>query len=329
MQSDGYVAVFFTKAILGMKMKYVCVTLFATLFVILNHFVCAQPAPFGKADTLYFNSRWDEARLQYESGFKARPASVNALSEFRLGYCYHRLNKYASALDHYNRSKALKPVPQLKAQLYARIARVESIQNHKDNAMVSLDSAIRFGYASLNEMDTLKEFQNLRTDKRFEERHKRVYNAAYPCASNPRMREFDFWIGEWDVYVTGTTTPKIGHSLIQNVAGECLILENWTALGPVPNTGKSMNYFDTVSQAWEQVWMGSGGGLNKFVKGKYEDGAMRFIFTQPNPGGKPLQGRFTFFNLGPDKVRQFKETSTDDGNTWQAVYDFTYIRRAP
>src|SRR5205085_1694204 len=119
----------------------------------------------------------------------------------------------------------------------------------------------------------------------------------------------------------GTTTPKIGHSLVQNVSGECLILENWTAISVIPNTGKSMNYYDAVSGTWEQLWMGSGGGLNRFVNGKYEDGAMRFTFNQTRPNGQAVIGRFMFFNLGPEKVRQFQETSADGGKTWQTVYD--------
>lgn len=287
----------------------------------------AQTPAFGKADTLYFNAQWDAARKLYETDFKKKPKLVDATAEYRLGNCYQQLNNQDQALAHYAKAFALKPAASLKAQLNARSARSYSILSNADKAFVSLDSAIRFGYISLNELDTLKDFNNLRKDSRFASRYKQTYNAVYPCATNPKAREFDFWIGEWDVYLTATATLKVGHSLIQQVAGECLILENWTALGPVPNSGKSMNFYDVNKKAWEQVWMGSGGGLGRFTEGKYEDGAMRFTFTIPDPTGKMLPGRFTFFNLGPDKVRQLNETSPDDGKTWQTVYDFTYIRR--
>lgn len=30
---------------------------------------------------------------------------------------------------------------------------------------------------------------------------------------------------------------------------------------------------------------------------------------------------------GPDQVRQFHETSIDDGKTWVTTYDFTYKRK--
>ena len=35
----------------------------------------------------------------------------------------------------------------------------------------------------------------------------------------------------------------------------------------------------------------------------------------------------TFFNLGPDKVRQFFEKSADGGRTWQRSWDLLYTRR--
>jgi len=37
--------------------------------------------------------------------------------------------------------------------------------------------------------------------------------------------------------------------------------------------------------------------------------------------------RLTFFNLGPDKVRQFAQISKDNGNTWATKYDLEYRRK--
>jgi hypothetical protein len=34
-----------------------------------------------------------------------------------------------------------------------------------------------------------------------------------------------------------------------------------------------------------------------------------------------------FFNLGPDKVRQVAERSTDDGRTWTTTVDYLYLRK--
>jgi len=43
--------------------------------------------------------------------------------------------------------------------------------------------------------------------------------------------------------------------------------------------------------------------------------------------GTKLKRQLQFFPLGPDKVRQFSQGSTDGGKTWTVEYDFTYIRK--
>jgi hypothetical protein len=106
-----------------------------------------------------------------------------------------------------------------------------------------------------------------------------------------------------------------------------MILENWTSAN-VPYSGKSMNFIDAATGKWQQVWVGAEGGPQHiFVNGEYRDGAMHFDFEQTGAQGKKQKGRFTFFNQGPNQVRQLNETSDDEGKTWNTVYDFTYIRK--
>ena len=150
-------------------------------------------------------------------------------------------------------------------------------------------------------------------------------DSAFPCSLDPKARAFDFWIGEWDAYITGTQ-KLAGHSVIQAASGGCMLLENWTS-AKARYTGKSMNFIDAATGKWQQVWVGSeGGGQHVFVNGEYRDSAMRFDFEQKSPDGRPQKGRFTFFNQASGQVRQLNETSDDDGKTWKTQYDLTYIR---
>jgi hypothetical protein len=149
---------------------------------------------------------------------------------------------------------------------------------------------------------------------------------VFPCSVDPKQRVFDFWLGEWDAYVTGTN-KLAGHSLIQSASGGCMLLENWESARAKYN-GKSMNFIDASTGKWQQVWVGSeGGGQHVFVNGEYRDSAMRFDFEQAGKDGKVQKGRFTFFNQGPNQVRQLNETSDDGGKTWNIAYDLTYIRK--
>jgi hypothetical protein len=159
-----------------------------------------------------------------------------------------------------------------------------------------------------------------------------VMNAQsqWPCMDNAQARQFDFWVGEWDVYAAGAE-GIVGKSKIEIASGGCMILENWTAIGGPPNEGKSMNYINSTTGRWEQFWIGSG-GLNKnnpqkFVDGEFRDNAMRFVFEQFGKSGNKQIGRFIFFNEGPDQVRQFNEVSDDNGKTWTTAYNLTYKRK--
>src|ERR1700759_907834 len=119
----------------------------------------------------------------------------------------------------------------------------------------------------------------MRTDEKFKTLRDKAYAAAYPCSIDPKHRAFDFWIGEWDAYITGTQNLA-GHSVIQAASGGCMILENWTS-NKARYTGKSMNFIDAATGKWQQVWVGSeGGGQHVFVNGEYRDSAMHFDFEQ-------------------------------------------------
>ncbi|WP_114953114.1 hypothetical protein [Sphingosinicella terrae] len=51
-----------------------------------------------------------------------------------------------------------------------------------------------------------------------------------PACESPEHRQFDFWVGRWDVYPTGTDR-LVAHSLIEKLYGGCAIRENWMPLG--------------------------------------------------------------------------------------------------
>jgi hypothetical protein len=67
-------------------------------------------------------------------------------------------------------------------------------------------------------------------------------------------------------------------------------------------------------------------GSNWMMDGEYKDGALKYEGIIYSPGQKVLV-HMTFFNLGTDKVRQWAETSTDEGKTWTTVWDGLYVRK--
>ena len=285
-----------------------------------------QPQGFtiSKADSLFASQQWKAAIVQYEGALKSQPQ--NPLAWNRLGYSYHNLLDYDKAMECYHRALESNSGPQLEQIVQARMARVYAAQHDLAKSFECLDHAVTLGYVNLSELQNHEEFVNIRNDERFAVLTERVRNNAFPCLKNSQSRVFDFWIGEWDAYVTGTDNLA-GQSRIEMASGGCMILENWTSKGNAPFEGKSMNFIDPTTQKWKQVWIGSSGvNVSEFLNGEYRDGAMRFEFETTVQGAKQLV-HFYFFNQGPDQVRQLHETSSDDGKTWVTTYDFTYIRK--
>ncbi|MGB8194379.1 MAG: tetratricopeptide repeat protein [Chitinophagaceae bacterium] len=281
-----------------------------------------------KADSLFQLRQWKAATREYEGALQLEEHKKNAVAWNRLGFSQYNLGLYDKALENYQLAVKAGPAPQLKPVLFSRLARVYAIKKQNDQSIDWLRQAIDAGYLNLAELDTAAEYNAFRNTAPFRELMNRAEINAFPCRSDTLKRAFDFWVGEWDVFVTGTNNGA-GHSLIQKASGDCMILENWTGFGPVPSNGKSMNYVNTQTKKWEQLWIGSGGGPNyvtRFWDGEYKDSVMQFIFEASTPQGK-LNGRFRFFNQGPNQVRQLSETSADGGKTWQSNYDFTYKRK--
>src|SRR5262245_27202635 len=149
-----------------------------------------------------------------------------------------------------------------------------------------------------------------------------------PCSS-PEFRQFDFWIGDWEVF--GINGQKAGDSKISLILDSCIILEEWTSAGMfngIRYAGKSFNTWNNILQQWQQTWVDNAGSSTAYTKGKYENKAIVFN-TDPFPFSKDTIAtrRLTFFDLGADKVRQLAEITKDKGNTWVTEYDLEYRRK--
>jgi L-ascorbate metabolism protein UlaG (beta-lactamase superfamily) len=142
-----------------------------------------------------------------------------------------------------------------------------------------------------------------------------------PCESIPQYKQFDFWIGEWDVTAEGR---KVADSSIQRIVGGCVIYENYEQ--PDGYLGKSFNFFDAHLGKWRQTWVDAGGNMSEFA-GEYKDGAMRYEGETHRQSGAKVMRRMIVYDLGPDRVRQYSELSTDGGKTWGVAYDFIYVRK--
>lgn len=291
----------------------------------------APPPPphpaVASGDSAYALRKWSEALTHYETAASAQPANLGA--HIKAGYSAINANNLDKARGHFRAIVAAVP-PTGGANAKGGLALILAREGKTAAALAMLDTALAAGYPNWEVLDNEKAFDPIRKDPRFRKLRDSAEVLANPCMADANARAFDFWVGDWDVFVNGTG-QKAGENRIDRVAGGCIILENWTAtsgylVGP-PSSGKSMNFVDRATGMWKQVWMGSGRGQTNYENGKYADGMMRFLFSRATPQGQSQTIRFSFHNLGPNRVRQIQETSADSGKTFSTTYDFIYVRK--
>jgi len=143
-----------------------------------------------------------------------------------------------------------------------------------------------------------------------------------PACTTPEFRQFDFWVGRWDVYPTGTD-QLVAHSLIENLYAGCAIRENWMPLPGQGGPGGSLNVYRPAEHRWRQTWTDAGNSLVDFYGG-IEGGKMVLTGTRPGPNGAEFLVRMEYSRNPDGSVRQVGTRSADHGATWQPRYDFTY-----
>lgn len=138
-------------------------------------------------------------------------------------------------------------------------------------------------------------------------------------AEESPYRQFDFWIGEWNVYHT-TADTLVGVSKIERIIDGKGILENYHTAGGFK--GKSLNTYNATSHEWEQYWIDNAGTVLS-LKGGLEDGKM--VMGNRTAAGKGFSlNRITWTPLANGHVTQVWEVSQDEGENWQKVFDGTY-----
>jgi hypothetical protein len=144
--------------------------------------------------------------------------------------------------------------------------------------------------------------------------------ASAPRCDTPVYRQFDFWIGDWDVTSGG---QPAGTNLVTVEEDGCVIHEHWK--GVRGGTGQSLNYYDRADGKWPQMWVSNSGNV-LFLTGSYASGTLT-LEGERKEAGRRLLHRLSFHANADHSVRQHWETSSDSGATWTTSFDGLYQKR--
>lgn len=277
--------------------------------------VGVTPGMRAQANTLFQASDWTNAAAAYQKIVDLEPKNPNA--NYRLGLSLLNLNKNTEAQKHLDISFTNSPNP-----IFAlALARAYARAHNKAKAFETIERSATMGGIAPETLIAEKDFAEWKDDAQFKELLRKSDIAVNPCKASPEFRQFDFWIGEWDV--KNPQGVPSGSSSIQIILGQCIIFENWSGGGG--SNGKSFNIYDTNDKKWHQTYVDDKGTFAHYIGGLV-DGKMVMVADTILAGKKTL-AKMTFSKLENGDVRQFGENSTDEGKTWTTSFDLFYSRK--
>lgn len=137
-----------------------------------------------------------------------------------------------------------------------------------------------------------------------------------PC-NTAAYRQFDFWLGEWNVTTDGTFD---GANNVTSELDGCLVAEHWGDAGEVK--GWSLNSYDKTTGLWYQHWVDEF-GVNLILSGGLENGTMVLEGTRPRLVGGFFFDRVSYTPLPGNHLRQVWDQGLNNGPT-SVIFDGLY-----
>jgi hypothetical protein len=144
-------------------------------------------------------------------------------------------------------------------------------------------------------------------------------DAAAPCSA-AEHRQFDFWVGEWQVHKKDGSVAGINR--IDREFGGCVVHEHYlTGRG---YSGESFNIYDSSRKVWHQTWVDSS-GLLLTLEGHLIGSNMVLEGKNRQSDGSEIKQRITWSPNADGTVRQLWE-STDPKGQWVVSFDGLYTK---
>ena len=150
-----------------------------------------------------------------------------------------------------------------------------------------------------------------------------IYTPRKPACDR---RDFDFWIGDWDLTIRARPAPDKpwvtarGTNRIWSSHAGCVIEEHFHADGPQePWNGHSDSVF--ANGAWRQTWVDDQGEYLVFTGGM---DAGRMVLVGEAQGS--VRKRMVFSDMARDSLKWTWERTDDGGKTWTPMMTIDYRR---
>jgi hypothetical protein len=150
-----------------------------------------------------------------------------------------------------------------------------------------------------------------------------VNAAGAGSCTEPAYRQFDFWIGDWDVFDASDPKTTVAHVRVDGILDGCVLREDYQDTDG--KKGQSFSIYDASRKVWHQNWV-TNRGQWLLIDGGLQGSEMVLSGVDRTADGKEKLVRGVWKPEG-GAVRETAVTSTDGGKTWQPWFDLWFRPR--
>ena len=147
--------------------------------------------------------------------------------------------------------------------------------------------------------------------------------AAHGCDS-PQSREFDFWLGLWDLSYVAEGKPATSRNRVTKILDGCAVLEEFSGPPGTRLEGRSLSTFDRATRTWKQTWVDNTASYLDFTGGLR--GGEMVLSREARRDGRVFHQRMVFRDIRPDSLKWLWQRSDDGGATWSTQWEIDYRR---
>lgn len=140
----------------------------------------------------------------------------------------------------------------------------------------------------------------------------------------PQYHQFDFWIGDWDVFEIDRSTP-VARVRVDRILEGCVLREDYQDTNGLK--GQSFSIYDAPRKIWHQSWVTNRGQL-LVIEGKIQGGEMVLSGLDRTADGKKRHVRGVWKPVN-SAVRETAITSIDGEKTWKPWFDLVFRSHKP
>ena len=148
------------------------------------------------------------------------------------------------------------------------------------------------------------------------------FEFSHAQAKSQMSRQFDFWVGDWELSWNDTSK---GTNTITLEMNDFVVYEHFK--DPANNYfGWSWSVYDTLAGKWKQTWVDNQGAYLDFT-GKMKDDRMILERSYTGSKGILVKQRMIFYNISKNSFDWNWENSTDGGTNWKLAWKIHYQRK--